>query len=102
MKTYCKLLVMVFFCFLFAGCASLLPSSKTTIISLWGDFDSAKSNYGKITPGQTTVEELNAIGFNPYTSAQYQDLECDGHDQHILVEPIDKNRESGPGRPKML
>jgi hypothetical protein len=65
MKTYCKLLVTVF-CFLSVGCSSLLPSSKATTISLWGDFESAKSNYGKIAPGQTTLEELNAIGFDPY------------------------------------
>ena len=66
MKTFCKLLVTVFFCSLLVGCASLLPTSKTTVISLWEDFESAKSNYGKITPGQTTIEELNAIGFDPY------------------------------------
>ena len=66
MKTCCKLLVVGVFCFLFAGCASLLPTSKAKVDSLWEDFDSAKANYEKITPGQTTLEELNAIGFNPY------------------------------------
>ncbi len=66
MKTCCKLLVMGFFCFLFAGCASLLPSSKTTIESPWQGFDSAKVDYGKIFPGITTIEELNELGFDPH------------------------------------
>ena len=66
MKTYYKLLLTVFFCFLFAGCTSLLPSSKITIDSPWKEFDSAKADYGKIFPGKTTIEELNQIGFDPY------------------------------------
>ncbi len=67
MNAYCKLLVTVFICFLFAGCASLLPTSKTTINSPWQDFDSAKADYDKITPGITTLEELNSRGFDPHT-----------------------------------
>jgi len=67
MNAYCKLLVTVFICFLFAGCASLLPSGKTTINSPWQDFDSAKADYDKITPGITTLEELNSRGFDPHT-----------------------------------
>lgn len=66
MKTCCKLLVMVLLS-LFVGCTNLLPSSKATINSPWQDFDSAKVDYGKIIPWQTTLEELNKIGFNPYT-----------------------------------
>jgi hypothetical protein len=66
MKTCGKLLVTVLLLLLFVGCARLLPSSKTTIISLWEDFDSAKSNYEKVIPGKTTIEELNQIGFDPY------------------------------------
>jgi hypothetical protein len=66
MKTRFRLLVMGFLLLLFAGCSSLLPTSKTTIISPWQDFDSAKADYGKIIPGKTTIEELNQMGFNPY------------------------------------
>jgi hypothetical protein len=66
MKTVGKLLVLGFFCFLYAGCSFLLPTSKTTVISPWQDFDRAKAEYEKITPGKTTLEELNKLGFNPY------------------------------------
>ena len=67
MKAYGKLLVMSFLCFLYAGCSHLLPSSKTTIISPWQDFDTVRADYGQITPGQTTLEELFKMGFSPYT-----------------------------------
>jgi hypothetical protein len=66
MITCSKFLVMVCSLFMFAGCASLLPTSKATIESPWQEFDSAKVDYGKIFPGTTTMEELNQIGFDPY------------------------------------
>jgi hypothetical protein len=44
-----------------------LPSSKLTVNSPWQDFDSVKADYEKVVPWQTTVEELNKIGFNPYS-----------------------------------
>jgi hypothetical protein len=47
------------------SCSTLLPSSKVTVKSPWKDYDSAKSDYEKITPGITTVEELKKIGFTP-------------------------------------
>jgi hypothetical protein len=67
MKTVGKLLVMSLFCFLYAGCAFLLPTGKTTIISPWQDFDGAKAQYDKIIPEKTTAEELSSMGFNPHT-----------------------------------
>ena len=67
MKTTFQFLVMGFLLFIFVGCSSLLPSSKAIIISPWQDFDSAKAEYEKIIPGQTTIEELNKLGFSPYT-----------------------------------
>ena len=67
MKTCFKLFAMVFLLFMFVGCASLLPTSKVTIQSPWQDFDKAKADYEKIIPGQTTLEELNQMGFNPYS-----------------------------------
>ena len=66
MKTCGKFLVTIIPCFLFLGCMQLLQSSKATIISPWQDFDGAKAEYEKITPGETTLEELNNMGFNPY------------------------------------
>ena len=48
------------------GCASLLPSSKVTVKSPWENYDNAKADYEKITPGQTTLEDLHKLGFTPY------------------------------------
>lgn len=67
MKACGKPFVAVLLLFLVAGCASLLPTSKTTVKSPWQDFDSAKADYEKITPGKTTIEELNNTGFDPHT-----------------------------------
>lgn len=66
MKTGIKLLFMGIFLFMLMGCHHLLPSSKATVISPWENFDGAKAAYEKIIPWKTTLEELNAIGFNPY------------------------------------
>jgi hypothetical protein len=66
MKTCCKLLVTVFFLFLYAGCSSLLPSSKVTVISPWETFDSIRAAYGQIVAEQTTLEELYKMGFSPF------------------------------------
>ena len=66
MKTICRLFATVFLLFLFSGCASLLPSTKATVISPWEDFDSVRADYGQIIPGQTTLEELYKLGFSPF------------------------------------
>jgi len=50
-----------------AGCAAVLPSSKTTVVSPWQNFKDIEMIYKKIVPG-TTVQELKQWGFDPYTS----------------------------------
>jgi hypothetical protein len=49
-----------------SGCASLLPTGKTTLISPWRDYESAQLEYEKIIPGTTTVDELNEMNFDPH------------------------------------
>lgn len=49
-----------------AGCASMHASGKTTTISPWPDFASAKGAFDRITPGQTTISQLHSLGFDPY------------------------------------
>ena len=66
MKTCLNFLAIFLLVMIMTGCASLLPSSKVTIKSPWQDYDSAKSDYGKIIPATTTVEDLNKLGFTPY------------------------------------
>lgn len=52
--------------FVLTGCARLLPTSKTTVISPWENYNSAKAEYERIIPGRTTVADLNKMNFNPY------------------------------------
>lgn len=65
MKTYLNFLVFSLAVLISMSCSSVLPSSKVMVKSPWKDYDSAKSDYERITPGVTTVEELKKIGFTP-------------------------------------
>lgn len=51
---------------LVTGCASLLPTGKTLVNSPWQDYNGALADYERIIPGRTRVEELTAIGFDPF------------------------------------
>ena len=62
-----------FFCILIAamamsGCGSMLPSSKLTYKSPWDSFEEAKSAFDKITPYETNTKEMQALGFDPFTT----------------------------------
>jgi hypothetical protein len=61
------------FCILIAamitsGCGFLLPSTKQTSKSPWDSFEHAKTAFDKITPYETTSKEMQALGFDPYTT----------------------------------
>lgn len=46
---------------------SALPKSERSTKSPWSSFESVKVSYDKVMPNTTTVEDLHAIGFDPYT-----------------------------------
>jgi hypothetical protein len=55
--------------FITSSCGSLLPSVKiTTKTYQWETFDEAKMAFEKITPLKTTTEELQQLGFDPYST----------------------------------
>jgi len=57
------------------GCgSSALPKSKTTTQSPWETFEEAKTAYDSIEPFQSTADDLKAIGYDPYTSANVRVL----------------------------
>jgi hypothetical protein len=66
MKTHRNVWFIIIYLLAFTGCASLLPSSKVTVISPWKDYESTKANYAKIAPGETTLENLRGLGFDPF------------------------------------
>jgi hypothetical protein len=47
---------------LLAGCAALLPKSKTETITRWGSFDAARDAIVGIVPYKTTRDDLRAMG----------------------------------------
>ena len=50
-----------------AGCGSLLPSAKQTVLSPWNSFDEAKADFDRIVPYESKKEDLRALGFDPYS-----------------------------------
>src|SRR6266496_1980153 len=50
------------------GCRSLFSSGSNTVKSPWKDFAEAKAAFDQIIPGQTTTNELERLGFNPFSS----------------------------------
>jgi hypothetical protein len=58
------------------GCSSflpvLLPDESTRIESPWSSFSEAKTAFDAIVPGETTPDDLRALGFHPESSPNVQ------------------------------
>jgi hypothetical protein len=52
---------------LFTGCSALLPSARQSTRSPWKNYGDAQQAFAQIEPGQTSREQLYAMGFNPQT-----------------------------------
>jgi hypothetical protein len=50
------------------GCSSLLPRAESTVRAEWHSFDEAKAAIERLEPHRTTLENLHAAGFDPYTN----------------------------------
>lgn len=60
--------------FLAAGCAGLLPLSRSEVQSPWRDFGHARETVESIRPGTTTAADLRALGIDPYSGPNVQIL----------------------------
>jgi hypothetical protein len=47
------------------GCHTLFSSSQSITVSRWNNYDDVEAAFGKITPYQTTVADLQKLGFDP-------------------------------------
>jgi len=56
------------------SCASSLPKGESTTKSHWDSFEQAKLAYDKIIAHQTTVHQLEALGFDPYNTPNVEIL----------------------------
>ena len=54
---------------LLAACAGLLPKGESENKTPWSSFDEARATYERIKPFDTRVEDLKAIGLDPYRDA---------------------------------
>lgn len=61
-------LVFVLVATLAAGCASLLPKSKSETEAPWKTFEEVKRTFDSIEPGHTTLQELKDVGYDPYVN----------------------------------
>lgn len=59
---------------LISGCSSLLPSTKIYTESPWESYDAIRDAYDNIVPGQTTLKELEVLGFDPYKTPNVEFL----------------------------
>jgi len=48
-----------------SGCASLLPGSRTEVVSAWGSYDDALQSLAIITPYGTTRAQVHGMGLDP-------------------------------------
>lgn len=61
-------LVLVLVASLAAGCAALLPKSKSETEAPWNTFEEVKRSYDSIELGRTTLQELKQLGYDPYVN----------------------------------
>jgi hypothetical protein len=54
--------------FLLAGCTALLPRSESGAKSQWATFDTAKQNFNRVTPYETTKDQLVGLGLDPISN----------------------------------
>jgi len=63
----CLLLILTALVPLTTGCRSLFASGSNSVQSPWKDFAEAKTAFDQIMPGQTTTNELECQGFDPFS-----------------------------------
>ena len=90
------------FCILIAamamsGCGSMLPSSKLTYKSPWDSFEEAKSAFDKITPYETNTKEMQALGFDPFTTPNIRILTYVDIMNRFMPNPSVKKEELAEG-----
>jgi hypothetical protein len=54
--------------FYLAGCSFLLPTERSMTQQPWKSFAEAEQAFDRVVPKQTTVEDLAAMGLDPFTA----------------------------------
>ena len=82
---------------LFVSGCSLLPSVQQTTKSPWNSFDEAKASYDRLSPYKTKTEELEKLGFNPFTTPNIKILTYLDIIQKFMFNPSIKKEDLDKG-----
>lgn len=64
-----KILVAVAMLLFASGCAAILPTSQSAVVSRWHSYNAAKADFDRIVAGTTGSNELAELGFDPAANA---------------------------------
>ena len=78
------------------GCARLLPSGENTRTSQWSTYEEAAANFERIIPYKTTVPELKALGYDPFTAPNIKILTYLDVQQRFLTSPAVRREDLPP------
>ena len=67
-------LALIGFIIVGSGCAFLLPRDRERVESPWPTFDEAKEVYDEVVAGETTLEQLHDLGFDPSETPNVEEL----------------------------
>ena len=87
----CLLLILTALVPLTTGCRSLFASGSNSVQSPWKDFAEAKTAFDQIMPGQTTTNELECQGFDPFSSPNVKILTYRGAEHTVeFLQPSER------------
>jgi len=65
-QTGYRLATLLFSALAVGGCTTLLPTSRTEVVSEWKSYDDAVVSLASITPYQATRQDVHRAGLDPY------------------------------------
>lgn len=69
------------------ACALMLPSNENTLTSRWNSYEEAAASFEYIVPYKTSVADLEALGYDPFTSPNIKILTYLDVQQRFLTSP---------------
>jgi hypothetical protein len=92
-----KMSLAVLVCVALSGCGGMLPKGRTVTESPWGSFDEAKAAFDKITPYNTSIQDLKNLGFDPYSTPNIKILTYLDLTDRFMPNPSIRMEDLDPG-----
>jgi hypothetical protein len=80
-----------------AGCVSLLPRAKTTIVGPWQSYHEAQQVFDRIIPYQTTLEDLKTLKLDPQSNPNITILNYSDVIRRFIPSPSVSAEDLAPG-----